>query len=86
MKMNSYNIKNVTIEESPTGSWVIPFYGSGYNSISFANDLLDAVGVVVTPGIGYGSHGEGYVRLSLTISDEELSKGLYCLNKWHSAK
>lgn len=54
----------------------------GYTSIEFANELLDTVGVVVTPGIGYGEHGEGYIRLSLTISDADLMKGLSRLAEW----
>ena len=55
----------------------------GYTSLEFANDLLEKVGVVVTPGIGYGQNGEGYVRLSLTISDANLVKGLSRLTEWH---
>jgi LL-diaminopimelate aminotransferase len=55
----------------------------GYKSIEFADDLLEQVGVVVTPGIGYGPSGEGYVRLSLTISDADLAKGLARLAEWH---
>ncbi|MBI4284969.1 MAG: LL-diaminopimelate aminotransferase [Chloroflexi bacterium] len=54
----------------------------GYTSIGFADELLDKVGVVVTPGIGYGEHGEGYVRLSLTIPDADLMKGLHRLAEW----
>jgi len=41
-------------------------------SIEFASKLLDEVAVVVTPGIGYGEHGEGYFRLALTYPDEHL--------------
>jgi LL-diaminopimelate aminotransferase len=55
----------------------------GFTSVQFANDLLDKVGVVVTPGIGYGRNGEGYVRLSLTIPDAELLKGLSRMAQWH---
>jgi len=54
----------------------------GYTSASFATELLDQVGVVVTPGTGYGKEGEGYVRLSLTISDASLVKGLSKLSAW----
>jgi LL-diaminopimelate aminotransferase len=56
---------------------------NGYTSLEFANDLLDQVGVVVIPGRGYGKHGEGYVRLSLTIPDALLVKGLFQLAGWH---
>jgi LL-diaminopimelate aminotransferase len=54
----------------------------GYTSMKFASDLLEQLGVVVTPGIGYGKNGEGYVRLSLTISDAGLVKGLSRLAEW----
>ncbi len=54
----------------------------GQTSLEFASRLLDDIGVVVTPGIGYGPHGEGYVRLSLTIPDERLEEGLRRLRGW----
>jgi len=58
----------------------------GYTSVEFANDLLDQVGVVVTPGTGYGKHGEGYIRLSLTVPDAGLVKGLSRLAGWRDHK
>jgi len=58
----------------------------GYTSVSFATALLDEAGVVVTPGIGYGRSGEGYIRLSLTIPDAGLTKGLSRLAEWSSTK
>ena len=58
----------------------------GYTSVEFANDLLDQVGVVVTPGTGYGKNGEGYVRVSLTIPDAALVKGLSRLAGWRDHK
>ena len=59
---------------------------NGYTSVEFATDLLDKVGVVVIPGIGYGQNGEGYVRLSLTIADASLLKGLSRMAQWHDGK
>jgi LL-diaminopimelate aminotransferase len=50
--------------------------------MEFATRLLDDVGVVVTPGVGYGAAGEGYVRLSLTIPDDRLEEGLRRLKGW----
>ncbi|GAI11750.1 unnamed protein product, partial [marine sediment metagenome] len=58
----------------------------GYTSVDLANDFLEQVGVVVTPGIGYGKHGEGYVRLSLTIPDAGLVKGLSRLAGWRDTR
>jgi LL-diaminopimelate aminotransferase len=37
----------------------------GGSSVDFANKLLDN-GIVVTPGIGFGANGEGYIRFALT--------------------
>jgi LL-diaminopimelate aminotransferase len=59
---------------------------NGYTSLEFANDLLEQVGVVVTPGNGYGKNGEGYVRLSLTLADASLVKGLSRLAEWRDTK
>jgi LL-diaminopimelate aminotransferase len=58
----------------------------GYTSVDFATELLETVGVVVTPGTGYGRNGEGYVRLSLTIPDAALVKGLSRLADWRKGK
>lgn len=58
----------------------------GYTSAEFAADLLEQVGVVVTPGLGFGRHGEGYVRVSLTVPDVSLVKGLSKLAAWKDNK
>jgi LL-diaminopimelate aminotransferase len=58
----------------------------GYTSVEFADDLLDKVGVAVIPGVGYGKHGEGYVRLSLTVPDSIVVKGLSKLSSWRDTK
>jgi LL-diaminopimelate aminotransferase len=58
----------------------------GYSSLEFATTLLEEAGVVVTPGIGYGKCGEGYIRLSLTIPDNRLEMALTRLTAWHKQK
>lgn len=55
----------------------------GYSSVEFTKRLLEEAGVAVTPGTGYGREGEGYVRFSLTISDERLEEGIDRLSSWH---
>jgi LL-diaminopimelate aminotransferase len=57
---------------------------NGYTSAEFAQKLLDEANVVVTPGNGYGSGGEGYIRLSLTISDDQIDEGLRRLSQMQS--
>jgi LL-diaminopimelate aminotransferase len=58
----------------------------GFNSVDFTADLLEQAGVAVTPGVGYGRSGEGYVRLSLTIPDALLVKGLSQLSGWRNTR
>ena len=45
----------------------------GGDSLEFARKLVD-VGVVVTPGVGFGEYGEGYVRFSLTKPVEDIEE------------
>ncbi|MCC6177850.1 MAG: LL-diaminopimelate aminotransferase [Chloroflexi bacterium] len=49
---------------------------NGMSSIDFASQMLDRAGVVITPGIGYGQHGEGFFRISLTVPDARLDEAL----------
>jgi LL-diaminopimelate aminotransferase len=55
---------------------------AGYTSVDFTKKLLDEVGIAVTPGTGYGNEGEGYIRFSLTISDDRLEEGVNRLSSW----
>jgi LL-diaminopimelate aminotransferase len=48
----------------------------GHDSASFTSLVLEEADVVVSPGPGYGESGEGFVRLSLTVSDEELEEAV----------
>ncbi len=45
---------------------------SGFSSISFSMFLLERTGVVVTPGIGFGETGEGFVRFSLCVREKRI--------------
>ena len=46
----------------------------GYTSNGFTELVLEEASVVVSPGPSFGPSGEGYVRISLTISDERLEE------------
>ena len=46
------------------------------SSAEYAQRLIEATGVVITPGSGYGEAGEGYIRISLTTPDDRLDEGL----------
>ncbi|MEA1926759.1 MAG: pyridoxal phosphate-dependent aminotransferase [Candidatus Auribacterota bacterium] len=53
----------------------------GYDSSSFTTLLLEEAGIVTTPGVGLGSCGEGYVRMTLTRPEDELSQAVERLGK-----
>ena len=48
----------------------------GYTTEEFCAKVLDEAGVIITPGNGYGHHGEGYFRISLTTPDERLQEAV----------
>jgi LL-diaminopimelate aminotransferase len=60
--------------------WV-PVPDEKLSSIEFAKKILDETGVVVTPGVGFGEYGEGYIRIALTQSKERLKDALERLGK-----
>ena len=51
------------------------------SSIDFANLLLEKSGIIVTPGIGYGEFGEGFVRIALTVEEKRLEEAIERLEK-----
>jgi LL-diaminopimelate aminotransferase len=75
-----------TAQASKASLYVWAKVPQGYTSMEFAADLLEQVGVLVIPGTGYGPSGEGFVRLSLTISDASLVKGLTKLSAWQDGR
>ena len=48
----------------------------GYTSASFTAHLLEKAGIVTTPGNGFGSPGEGYIRMALTTTKERLAEAV----------
>ncbi|MGH2747070.1 MAG: LL-diaminopimelate aminotransferase [Actinomycetota bacterium] len=70
------------VVEPPRGSiYVWAPVPNGHTSESFTTHLLESAGVVVAPGNGYGPSGEGFVRFSLTLSDDRLEEGVERLRR-----
>lgn len=53
----------------------------GYTSETFADLLLQEADVVVAPGVGFGTHGEGYVRLGLLTNEARLKEAVERIGK-----
>ncbi|MEA2409004.1 MAG: LL-diaminopimelate aminotransferase [Thermoleophilaceae bacterium] len=48
----------------------------GHSSASYCELVLEESGVVVSPGGSYGTNGEGFFRISLTVSDDRLAEAV----------
>jgi len=68
----------------PTGAFYVFFNVGRYTSDvhAFAFELLEQAGVALTPGVDFGPHGEGYLRLSYANSLENLEEGLARLERF----
>ncbi|NOZ63513.1 MAG: LL-diaminopimelate aminotransferase [Caldiserica bacterium] len=52
---------------------------AGFTSEEFVLYILQKTGVVITPGSGFGEFGEGYIRISFTISTQKIEE---VLSRW----
>ena len=52
-----------------------------FNSIKFSQFLLDKADIIITPGVGFGKYGEGFIRMALTVSEERLKEAIARLKK-----
>jgi len=46
------------------------------SSLAFASRVLEQAHVVLTPGVGFGPSGEGFVRLSMTVPTDRLQEAV----------
>ncbi len=53
----------------------------GFNSSAFVAHMLETAGVLATPGNGFGSPGEGYVRFALTVTVERTREAVERIKK-----
>ncbi len=69
--------------QSPKGSlYIWARIPEGFTSAELAGRMIDEIGVVVTPGTGYGANGEGFIRLSVTTPEDRLEEGVRRLREW----
>jgi LL-diaminopimelate aminotransferase len=47
-----------------------------YTSSDLTTRMIREAGVVPTPGVGFGLHGEGFIRLSLTVGDDRIREAI----------
>lgn len=64
----------MTLANPEASLYLWPHVPEGYTSRDFTTHLLDSTGIFVTPGVNFGPHGEGYVRIALTAPDERIDE------------
>jgi len=74
-RMNSF--KKVQCAEPESGVFLFPcIKGYGMTSLEFASQLVEEKGVYVIPGYMYGRHCDGYVRISLSVPENDFENGM----------
>lgn len=74
----------LTITYNPTGAFYV-FVNTEHilhDSYKLAFDILNKAHVAITPGIDFGSRGEGHLRFSYACSVEKIEEGLHRLKKY----
>ena len=73
-----------TIPVDPQGAFYVFVDASKYtnNSLQFAFDVLEKAHVGITPGVDFGTGGEGFVRFSYANSLENIKEGMDRLEKY----
>ena len=54
----------------------------GWTSLDYVTAALEQAHVSLTPGTVFGAHGEGYMRISLTVATEKISEAMQRLAEW----
>jgi LL-diaminopimelate aminotransferase len=55
---------------------------AGWTSLDYVTAALEQAHVSLTPGTVFGAHGEGYVRISLTVATDRIAEAMQRLADW----
>ena len=60
----------------------IPERFPALNSLEFSSLLIEKADLAVAPGVGFGEHGEGYLRLALVENEQRIRQAARNLRKF----
>ncbi len=69
------------VDPPPAAFYVWVAVPKGYTSASFTAHLLEKSGIVTTPGNGFGTPGEGYIRMTVCTPKERLAEAVQRITK-----
>jgi aspartate aminotransferase len=76
-------IKGMTWKPAEGAFYAFPdARGTGMDSMTLADKLLQEAHVAVTPGVAFGAAGEGHVRMSFATSDEQLETAIQRMGEY----
>jgi len=76
---------NIPAPEASMFAWApVPDKYKELGSMEFAKDLLIHAGVAVSPGVGFGEYGEGYVRVALVENEQRIRQAARNVKKFLS--
>jgi LL-diaminopimelate aminotransferase len=69
------------VDAPPAAFYVWVTVPKGYTSAAFTAHLLEKAGIVTTPGNGFGTPGEGYIRMTVCTPKARLAEAVERINK-----
>ena len=58
--------------------------GTGLSSQEFTDRLVEEAGVAVVAGTAFGTQGEGFVRITYAVHDDDIHEGIERMKKFFS--
>ncbi len=87
--VESFGKAGWSIPEPPASmfAWTpIPDEFRALGSVAFAKKLMEEADVAVAPGVGFGEHGEGYVRIGLVENEQRIRQAARNVRKMLSRR
>jgi alanine-synthesizing transaminase len=87
--------RDVLVESFGKAGWAIPEPAASMfawaplpagfeemGALEFSRQLVEKAGVAVAPGVGFGEHGEGYVRIALVENEQRIRQAARAVRKF----
>ncbi|OQA47476.1 MAG: LL-diaminopimelate aminotransferase [Chloroflexi bacterium ADurb.Bin325] len=71
----------VSVARPAASLYLWPRVPDGYTSTDFTEKVLQEAGVSLTPGVAFGQHGEGYLRISVGQTTERVAAAIERMRK-----
>ncbi|WP_249870551.1 aminotransferase class I/II-fold pyridoxal phosphate-dependent enzyme [Oceanobacillus saliphilus] len=78
---HALNNMGITVEEPKGTIFLWAKVPQGFTSDTFVEMLLTEAGIMVTPGTAFGKQGEGYIRISLSVTEKVIDEVIRRLGK-----